>query len=107
MSSSELTLGAAVEFSHVISREVGWIDGKGKTKIWREFAAPGTGFVVGWRTLSNGHVEKIIESDGYYGGVHVDNQWIASEYFKAYIITTDLRMTPSWVLPDKLRMRDE
>lgn len=105
MTYANLALGTPVDFTHVIVRDVDWFASKGKTKTWVEYERSGSGFIVGWRTLSNGHVGKVTESDGYYGSVHVDNQWIASEYFKAYMVTTDLRINLSWVLPARLEVK--
>lgn len=95
-------LGERVTFTHVILRDKEWVKQKGTVCTWVPYEAPGEGFIVGWRTLSNGTIEEYREGDGYFGTVHVENRWYGSDYFRAYIVTTDLRRNPVWVLPEHL-----
>lgn len=102
MTDQVFALGEHVEFTHSIHREREWVDGQGTTCTWITGEVVGDGYVVGWRTLSDGVIEAYRESDGYGGWVHVENQWRAKRYFRAYLVTVDLRTNPIYVLPEHM-----
>lgn len=95
-------LGEPVTFTHVIWRDSQWVKGEGTKRTWKPTESPGQGFIVGWRTLSDGTIEQVREDNGYGGWVHVDNQWRGTRYFRGYLVTVDLRQNPIWVLPEHL-----
>lgn len=102
---TDFALGQAVTFNHVIVREAEWIKGEGTKRWWEPRPTTGEGFVVGWRTLSDGVIEHYREGNGYGGWIHVENRWIGKRYFRAYLITVDLRQNPIWALPEHMEAR--
>lgn len=98
-----LALGQPVKFSHVLHRASEWVERKGTARTWKPSLFEAEGFIVGWRTLSNGIIEEVRESDGYGYSIHVANEWRGSDYFRAYLVTYDLRCDPVFVLPEHIR----
>lgn len=96
-------LGEKVEFSNSLYRTKDWIQGVGTRREWVPSSFSGVGVVVGWRTLSDGHIEEVREYDGYFGSTAVDRTWHASRYFRAYVIAFDLRYDTIFVLPEHLK----
>ena len=100
---TEFELGQRVTFTHVISRSKRWDDNQRVTvKRWDPWPHAGEGIVYGARTLSNGHVERITEHDGYFGHVYTHSEWIGVHFFAAYYVATHLRQRPVVVLPEHM-----
>lgn len=58
--------------------------------------------VVGKRTLSNGHIEVHTEDVGLWGSAKIST-WIPEDHFTAYLVVTDIRTKPIYVLPEQIR----
>jgi hypothetical protein len=105
---SDFALGQRVKFSHVLVRDGRW-DDKERVHVRRwdpvdltESSLVREGVIVGKRTLSNGHVERVTESDGYGGSVYTHSEWWGKHYFRAYMVVETLRTKPVYVLPEHI-----
>lgn len=98
-------LGQPVRLNHVIIRTEEFVSGQGVIRNWVEHPYVVDGFVMGWRTLSDGRVERITESNGYGGATYTHSEWRPSRYFRGFIIATDLRFKPVWALAEHLEAR--
>jgi hypothetical protein len=70
--------------------------GDGHRKTWNRYRLPETlnGMIIGERTLSNGY--RSYEEWGV--------QYDPAEYFKAYLVVTDMRSKPFYVRPEDVRV---
>lgn len=83
-------LGEKVSFTHILYRGSDYVDGKGFMRTWKPSSFPATGFIMGWRTLSNGLVPSW------------DAPYLPKEYFRAQLVSWDLRHKPVFVHPDHI-----
>lgn len=104
---SGFQLGQRVRFStHLRRRSAGPGEFLGPDKIWSANAGPfsgpdweehrwpgGEGVIVGKRTISNGDVNYRYDEGSDY---------VAAEYFTAYLIAYDLYRKPVHVLPEHI-----
>jgi hypothetical protein len=102
---AEHELGDWVTFTLPLFRNSRW-DAEQRVTVRRwetlsaGFAEPRVGVIVGVRTLSNGHVEDMKESNGYGGWVSVGTQYVGVHYFTAYLVAFELRQKPVLCLPE-------
>lgn len=99
--SEDYTLGQPVTFTTHLVR--GWgteSDNRGGTKEWRpqpilgKLTPPRAGIVIGKRTLANGRYD--------YGSYEDPGVFTPKEYLTAYLVVTDMRSKPLYVLPEHL-----
>lgn len=77
-------------------------------RFWQryEFGGPDNvghrALIVGRRTLANGRVDRYMEGDGGWTSYRVTT-WIPDEHFTAYLVVTDIRTKPFFVLPEQIK----
>jgi hypothetical protein len=73
---------------------------------WEPYTfGPSKALVVGRRTLADGYVDRSTESDGWTS--YTVKTWIPELHFTAYLVVTDLRCKPFYVLPGQIKEPDD
>lgn len=73
-------------------------------RYWEAIVKPGgpqEGVVVGKRTLSDGKLEKVYEDDVW--GTSSTTEYRPTKHFTAYLVATNIRHKPVFVLPEHMR----
>ena len=97
-------LGDSVTITGRIIREG---DASNVKRFWQRYDLAGPdafgyrALIVGVRTLANGYVDRYQETDGWAS--YTVKTWIAEEHFTAYLVVTDIRTKPFFVLPDQIK----
>jgi hypothetical protein len=97
----DLKLGQRVAFAHPITRRTAKDPDTGVVR--RFWARPETqeppareGVIIGARTLANGVLSQNPELDG--------RRFLADRWFRAYLVSFDMRMDPICVLPEDITL---